>query len=48
MIRNAVIDKYCEIADGAQIGVDLAHDRARGFTISDGGIVVLGKGTRVE
>jgi len=48
VIRNAVIDKYCEIADGAQIGVDLAHDRARGFTISDGGIVVLGKGTRVE
>ena len=25
-----------------------AHGRARGFTISDGGIVVLGKGTRVE
>jgi hypothetical protein len=24
--------------------VDVAEDRARGFTISEGGIVVLGKG----
>lgn len=45
VIRNAVIDKYCEIPDGAQIGVDRAQDLARGFTISDGGIVVVGKGT---
>lgn len=45
VIRNAVIDKYCEIPDGAQIGVDREQDLARGFTISDGGIVVLGKGT---
>ena len=47
VIRNAVIDKYCEIPDGAQIGVDREQDKARGFTISDGGIVVLGKGTRL-
>lgn len=45
VIRNTVIDKYCTIPDGAQIGVDVEQDKARGFTISDGGIVVVGKGT---
>ncbi len=44
VIRNTVIDKYCTIPDGAQIGVDVEQDKARGFTISDGGIVVVGKG----
>jgi glucose-1-phosphate adenylyltransferase len=47
VIRNAVIDKYCTIPDGAQIGIDVDQDRARGFTVSDGGIVVVGKGTVV-
>ncbi|MFZ1670737.1 MAG: sugar phosphate nucleotidyltransferase, partial [Candidatus Nanopelagicales bacterium] len=43
-INRAVIDKYCVIPDGTEIGVDHAADRARGFTVSDGGIVVIGKG----
>lgn len=47
VIRKAVIDKYCTIPDGAQIGVDLEADRARGFTVSDGGVVVIGKGITV-
>lgn len=46
VIRRAVIDKYCRISDGAQIGVDLAADRER-FTVSPGGIVVIGKGQTV-
>ena len=46
VIRNAVIDKYCTIPDGAQIGVDLAADRER-FTVSKGGIVVIGKGIAI-
>ncbi|MFT6563687.1 MAG: glucose-1-phosphate adenylyltransferase [Actinomycetes bacterium] len=46
-IRRAVIDKYCEISDGTEIGIDHDADRARGFTVSDGGVTVLGKGTVV-
>ena len=45
--RRAVIDKYTDIPDGAQIGVDLERDRER-FTVSAGGVVVIGKGATVE
>ncbi|HEX6278338.1 MAG TPA: glucose-1-phosphate adenylyltransferase [Polyangiaceae bacterium] len=44
IVRRAIIDKYVKIPAGARLGVDLAEDRARGFTISEGGVVVLGKG----
>ena len=43
VIRNAILDKNVLVPDGAQIGVDHAADRARGFTVSDGGVTVLGK-----
>lgn len=46
VIRNAVIDKYCTIPAGAQIGVDPIADAER-FTVSKGGIVVIGKGITV-
>ncbi len=46
-VRRAVIDKYCEISDGTEIGIDHDADRARGFTVSDGALTVLGKGTVV-
>lgn len=46
VIRNAIIDKAVDIPAGASIGVDHAHDRARGFTVNDG-IVALGKGQEV-
>lgn len=46
VIRNAVLDKYVVVEDGAQIGVDLEADRQR-YTVSPGGIVVIGKGIRV-
>jgi glucose-1-phosphate adenylyltransferase len=35
------------IAAGAKIGVDAARDRARGFTVTDSGITVVGKGVHV-
>ena len=47
VIRNAILDKNVVIPDGAQIGVDLRGD-AEKYTVSEGGVVVLGKGTQVE
>ena len=47
IIRNAIIDKNVAIPEGAQIGVDLDRDRKL-YTVSDNGVVVIGKGQRVE
>jgi glucose-1-phosphate adenylyltransferase len=47
VVRNAIIDKNVRIAAGAQIGVDLERDRER-FVVSPGGVVVIGKGVKVE
>src|SRR5690606_18758999 len=44
IVRRAIIDKNVFVPPGAQIGVDLNRDRARGFTVSEGGVVVIGKG----
>ncbi|MEY4039438.1 MAG: hypothetical protein RLZZ52_306 [Actinomycetota bacterium] len=46
-IRKAILDKEVFVEDGAKIGVDHDRDRARGFTVTDSGITVVGKGVRV-
>jgi glucose-1-phosphate adenylyltransferase len=46
-IRDAIIDKNVVVPEGAKVGVDKEHDRARGFVISPGGITVVGKGQDV-
>jgi glucose-1-phosphate adenylyltransferase len=43
-ISRAIIDKNVVVPEGAKIGVDKDHDRARGFIVSPGGITVVGKG----
>jgi glucose-1-phosphate adenylyltransferase len=45
-IKRAIIDKNVEIAPGTMIGEDLELDRQR-FHVSDEGIVVIAKGTKV-
>ncbi|MFG1604546.1 glucose-1-phosphate adenylyltransferase [Actinoplanes sp. NPDC049265] len=47
VIRNAIIDKNVIVPEGAQIGVDLDRDR-KFYTVSDNGVVVIGKGQQVE
>ncbi len=47
VVRRAILDKNVLVAEGAEIGVDGALDRQR-WTVSAGGVVVLGKGERVE
>ena len=47
VVRRAILDKNVVIPDGVQIGVDHEHDRARGLSVSEGGIVTVGKGETV-
>jgi glucose-1-phosphate adenylyltransferase len=48
VVRRAILDKEVVVAPGAQVGVDHDADRARGLTVTDSGITVVGKGVRVE
>ena len=47
-VRRAIIDKDIRIPAGAVIGYDSEHDRRRGFTLSDNGIVVVAKGESLD
>lgn len=48
VVRNAILDKNVVVEPGASIGVDPEADRAAGWHISDGGIVVVPKGAVVK
>ncbi|HEY2723200.1 MAG TPA: glucose-1-phosphate adenylyltransferase [Pseudonocardiaceae bacterium] len=47
VVRRAILDKNVLIPEGAQVGLDADLDRER-YTVSGGGVVVLGKGARAE
>ncbi|AZA13261.1 glucose-1-phosphate adenylyltransferase [Corynebacterium choanae] len=46
VVRHAILDKNVVVSEGEFIGVDHKRDRKR-FVVSDGGVVVVGKGIRV-
>jgi len=41
-VRRAILDKNVRVPEGSQIGYDPAADRARGWHVTDSGIVVIG------
>jgi glucose-1-phosphate adenylyltransferase len=47
-VRRAIIDKGVHIPPGTEIGFDPEHDRARGFTVSEGGVTVIAKADGVD
>ncbi|MCH9719541.1 MAG: glucose-1-phosphate adenylyltransferase [Actinomycetia bacterium] len=47
VLRRVILDKNVIVPEGAVIGVDLERDREL-YTVSDGGVVVLGKGEQVR
>jgi glucose-1-phosphate adenylyltransferase len=47
VVRRAILDKDVVITEGATVGVDPEADRARGFTVTETGITVVGKGVTV-
>jgi glucose-1-phosphate adenylyltransferase len=48
VVRRAILDKNVRVEPGARIGVDAEADAARGFDVSAGGVVVVGKGRTVS
>jgi glucose-1-phosphate adenylyltransferase len=42
-IRRAIVDKDVKIPQGTTIGYDPEHDRRRGFTLTEQGVVVIAK-----
>ena len=40
-LRRVVIDKYCELPEGFEAGLDPAADRARGFRVTERGITLV-------
>ena len=42
-VKKAIVDKNVHVPEGTKIGVNLDDDRARGFTVTDNGVVVVPK-----
>ena len=48
LLRNAIIDKNVIVPDGVTSGTTMTPTEAAGFTVTEEGITVLGKGQRIE
>jgi len=48
VVRRAILDKDVVVAEGASVGVSRDRDLARGFSVTDTGITVVGKGVYVQ
>jgi len=46
-VHRAILDKSVVVEEGARVGIDRESDLARGFTVTETGITVVGKGTIV-
>ena len=44
VVENAILDKNVVVSEGAVVGLDKDHDRARGLVVSAGGVTVAAKG----
>ncbi|GAB3122995.1 glucose-1-phosphate adenylyltransferase [Glaciibacter psychrotolerans] len=47
-VNRAILDKDVVVEVGASIGMDRGRDLARGFSVTDSGITVVGKGVHVQ
>ncbi len=47
LVHRAILDKEVVVEPGATVGVDPVADQARGFTVAEPGITVVGKGVHV-
>lgn len=47
-VRRAILDKNVVVREGASIGINPEHDRARGFSVTESGITVVPKNGIVE
>ena len=47
-VQNAILDKFVTVDPGARIGFDPAHDRARGLTVTENGIVAVPKHSHIR
>lgn len=48
VVQRAILDKEVVVEPGATVGIDHQADQARGFTVTDSGITVVGKGVHVR